>query len=84
MNLIGAVFGGTLVAALIIPKLYNAKTITIYGYIGDRFGETAKRANSLMFQKELFGNAYIAWTWWCPIGGVISTLVCMSGKPEKD
>ena len=49
MNLIGAVIGGTLVAALILPKLYNAKTITIYGYIGDRFGETAKRANSLMF-----------------------------------
>jgi Na+/proline symporter len=37
----------------------------------------------LMFQKELFGKNYIAWTWWCPIGGIISTLVCMSGKPEK-
>ncbi len=49
MNLVGAIAGGTLVAALILPKLYNAKTITIYGFIGDRFGETAKRANSLMF-----------------------------------
>ena len=38
----------------------------------------------LMFQKELFGKTYIAWSWWCPIGGIISTLVCMSGKPEKD
>ena len=37
----------------------------------------------LMFQEELFGKNYIAWTWWCPIGGIISTLVCMSGKPEK-
>lgn len=49
MNLIGAIFGGCLVAALILPKLYNAKTITIYGFIGERFGETSKRANSLMF-----------------------------------
>jgi len=49
MNLIGAIFGGCLVAALILPKLYNAKTITIYGFIGDRFGETSKRANSVMF-----------------------------------
>ncbi len=49
MNLIGAIVGGTLVAWLILPKLYNAKTITIYGFIGERFGETSKRANSLMF-----------------------------------
>ncbi|MCQ2138763.1 MAG: sodium/solute symporter [Bacteroidales bacterium] len=49
MNLIGAIFGGCLVAALILPKLYNAKTITIYGYIGERFGEKSKRANSVMF-----------------------------------
>ena len=35
----------------------------------------------LMFQKELFGQNYIAWTWWCPIGGIISTLICMAGKP---
>lgn len=49
MNLIGAIFGGTLVAALILPRLYNAKTITIYGFIGDRFGETSKRSTSVMF-----------------------------------
>ena len=49
MNLVGAIFGGILVAALILPKLYNAKTITIYGYIGERFGENAKRSTSLMF-----------------------------------
>ncbi|MGN1225979.1 MAG: sodium:solute symporter, partial [Candidatus Cryptobacteroides sp.] len=49
MNLIGAIIGGSLVAAFILPKLYNAKTITIYGVIGKRFGETAKRSNSLMF-----------------------------------
>ena len=49
MNLIGAICGGALVAALILPRLYNAKTITIYGYIGDRFGETSKRSTSIMF-----------------------------------
>ncbi len=49
MNLIGAIFGGCLVAALILPKLYNAKTITIYGFIGDRFGEPSKKATSVMF-----------------------------------
>ena len=36
----------------------------------------------LMFQKEFFGHNYIAWTWWCPIGGLVSTLVCMLGKPK--
>ena len=37
----------------------------------------------LMFQKELFGANYIAWTWWCPLGGVITTLICLFGKPQK-
>ena len=37
----------------------------------------------LMFQKQFFGQTYIAWTWWCPIGGLAATLVCMAGKPEK-
>ena len=49
LNMLGGIVGGCVVAAFILPKLYNAKTITIYGYIGDRFGETAKRANSVMF-----------------------------------
>lgn len=49
MNLIGSIFGGILVAALIMPKLYKANTITIYGYIGERFGEKSKRVNSAMF-----------------------------------
>ena len=37
----------------------------------------------LMFQKQLFGGQYIAWTWWAPIGGTISTIVCMLGKPKS-
>lgn len=49
MNLAGAIFGGTLVAVLILPRLYNAKTITIYGFIGERFGESSKRSASIMF-----------------------------------
>ena len=49
LNMLGGIVGGCVVAAFILPKLYNAKTITIYGYIGNRYGETAKRANSLMF-----------------------------------
>ena len=49
MSCIGAVIGGIFVAWLVLPKLYNANTITIYGYIGDRFGDTSKRATSIMF-----------------------------------
>lgn len=49
LNMLGGVVGGCVVAAFILPKLYSAKTITIYGFIGNRYGETAKRANSLMF-----------------------------------
>jgi Na+/proline symporter len=37
----------------------------------------------LMFQKQIFGQTYIAWCWWCPIGGIISTIVCLLGKPKK-
>lgn len=49
MSCVGAVIGGIFVAALVLPKLYRANTITIYGYIGDRFGEKSKRATSVMF-----------------------------------
>ena len=49
MSCVGAVIGGIFVAWLVLPKLYNANTITIYGYIGDRFGEKSKRVNSAMF-----------------------------------
>ena len=37
----------------------------------------------LMFQKQFFGHTYIAWSWWCPIAGVIYTLVCLAGKPKE-
>ena len=53
MMSIGAIFGGILTAVIILPALYKARTITIYGYIGNRFGSGAKTATSLMF---LFGQ----------------------------
>ena len=32
----------------------------------------------------LFGHrVVIAWTWWAPIGAVVSTAVCLLGKPSK-
>lgn len=47
--LFGSILGGCVVAALFLPRLYNAKTITIYGFIGDRFGAKSKTATSMMF-----------------------------------
>ncbi len=49
MLCVGAIFGGLMVAAFVLPKLYKANTITIYGYIGDRFDEKSKRSTSAMF-----------------------------------
>lgn len=46
---VGAIFGGLLAAFIILPALYKANTITIYGYLGDRFGGGAKTATSVMF-----------------------------------
>lgn len=49
MSCVGAVIGGFFVALIVLPKLYRAQTITIYGYIGERFGDPSKRASSVMF-----------------------------------
>jgi len=46
---VGAIIGGIFVAWLVLPVLYNARTITIYGFIGERFGEIAERSTSVMF-----------------------------------
>ncbi|MDR3218309.1 MAG: sodium:solute symporter [Dysgonamonadaceae bacterium] len=45
----GAIIGGYLAAYIILPALYKANTITIYGYLGQRFGGSAKGASSVMF-----------------------------------
>jgi SSS family transporter len=46
---IGGFLAVFIVASLFIPRLYRAGTITIYGYLENRFGETAKIATSVMF-----------------------------------
>lgn len=46
---IGAFVAVTLVAALFIPRFYRAGTVTIYGYIDQRFGPSAMIAVSCMF-----------------------------------
>lgn len=50
---VGAILGGLVAAYVILPALYKANTITIYGYLGNRFGDGAKTSTSLMF---LFGQ----------------------------
>ncbi len=46
---VGAIVGGLMAAYIILPALYKANTITIYGYLGNRFGDGAKTATSVMF-----------------------------------
>ena len=46
---IGAFIAVFIVAFLFIPRFYRAGTVTIYGYIDQRFGETARIAVSCTF-----------------------------------
>jgi solute:Na+ symporter, SSS family len=46
---IGGFLAVFVVATIFIPRLYHAGSITIYGYIDQRFGETSKIALSVMF-----------------------------------
>lgn len=46
---VGAILGGLLAAFIILPAVYKANTITIYGYLGNKFGSKAKGAASIMF-----------------------------------
>lgn len=50
---VGGIFGGLLSALILIPVLYKANTITIYGYLGQRFGAGAVTPASIIF---LFGQ----------------------------
>lgn len=50
---VGGFLSVLVVATLFVPKLYRAGTVTIYGYLSHRYGETARIATSLMF---LFGR----------------------------
>jgi solute:Na+ symporter, SSS family len=46
---LGGIVAAFVVAFLFIPPLYNAGTITIYGYLGQRFGRPSMTAASAMF-----------------------------------
>jgi len=50
---IGSVIAAFIIAFLFVPPIYNAGTITIYGYLGQRYGVGAKSAAGIMF---LFGR----------------------------
>ncbi len=50
---IGGILGAVFVALVLLPPLYRAGTITIYGYLGQRFGPGATAAASVCF---LFGR----------------------------
>lgn len=46
---IGGIIAAIIVAVLFIPAFYRAGTITIYGYLGKRFGESTTIAASVCF-----------------------------------
>jgi len=46
---LGSIIAAFIIAFLFVPKLYNAGTITIYGYLGQRYGAGAKSAAGIMF-----------------------------------
>lgn len=46
---LGAVIAAFIIAFLFVPPIYNAGTITIYGYLGQRYGTGAKSAAGIMF-----------------------------------
>lgn len=46
---IGGIIAVFIVAFVFIPRLYNAGSVTIYGYIAQRFGDSARLAVSCMF-----------------------------------
>jgi Na+/proline symporter len=50
---VGGFIAVFVVATLFVPTLYRAGTVTIYGYLGQRFGETGMMAVSCTF---LFGR----------------------------
>src|SRR5688500_11786390 len=46
---IGGFVAVFIVGFVFVPKLYNAGTVTIYGYLAQRFGETSRMAVSITF-----------------------------------
>lgn len=46
---LGSVISAFIIAFLFVPPIYRAGTITIYGYLGKRYGPGAKAAAGVMF-----------------------------------
>ena len=46
---IGSVISAFIIAFLFVPPIYRAGTITIYGYLGQRYGTAARSAAGVMF-----------------------------------
>ncbi len=46
---IGSTIGGVIAAVVVVPVLYRANTLTIYGYLRERFGDKAEMACSWFF-----------------------------------
>lgn len=46
---LGSFLAVIIVATIFIPRLYRAGTVTIYGFLGQRYGQTARIAVSIMF-----------------------------------
>lgn len=46
---VGGVIGGLLAAFFILPTLYKANTITVYGFLEKRFGNQVSRMSSIFF-----------------------------------
>jgi len=46
---IGGFMAVFVVGFLFVPRLYKAGTVTVYGFIGQRFGETSRAAIAVMF-----------------------------------
>ncbi|MGF1632783.1 MAG: hypothetical protein ACFCVE_02940 [Phycisphaerae bacterium] len=53
MSFLAVIFGGWIstfiIAALLLPAFYRAKSLTIYGYLGRRFGRPARVAGGVVF-----------------------------------
>ncbi|MGV8095797.1 MAG: hypothetical protein AB2L24_28430 [Mangrovibacterium sp.] len=54
---VGAIIGGIMASVIFMPVLYKANTITIYGYLGQRFGQGAVSSSSIVF---MFGILLMA------------------------
>lgn len=54
---VSAIIGGIMASLIFMPTLYKANTITIYGYLGQRFGQGAASSASIAF---LLGNLLMA------------------------